>query len=125
MVRPMLIDLNLDEIHYYPFMITINMCEGSCNTTVILLGKIYAPDKTEDMNLEGFNMAKKINELKTLTKYISCQYRCIFYGKERNIIQKWNNDKYQCQCKKPIRNYMCERDYAQNPSTCVCRCYRL
>ena len=31
--------------------------------------------------------------------------------------------KYQCECKK-TRNYMYEGDYAWNPSTCVCKCYK-
>ena len=33
MVRPMLIDLDLDELHYYPFIISMSRCDGS----VILL----------------------------------------------------------------------------------------
>ena len=31
MVRSTLIDLYLDEVHYYPFIIIKNRCDGSCN----------------------------------------------------------------------------------------------
>ena len=31
MVRPTLIDLNLVELKYYPFMISLDQCSGSCN----------------------------------------------------------------------------------------------
>ena len=32
LVRPTLIDLNLDELLYYPFIISMDRCDGSCNT---------------------------------------------------------------------------------------------
>ena len=31
MVRPTLIDLNPVELKYYPFMISLDKCSGSCN----------------------------------------------------------------------------------------------
>ena len=47
----------------------IDRCAGSCNT---------------------------LNELKPLTKHISCKCKCKFDGKKRNSNQKWNNDKFEC-----------------------------
>ena len=31
MVRPTLIDMNPNELEYYPFMIILDRCTGSCN----------------------------------------------------------------------------------------------
>ena len=31
MIRSMFIDLNLGELYYYPFVISINKCNDSCN----------------------------------------------------------------------------------------------
>ena len=31
MVRPTVIDMNLVDFYYYPFMISLNNCTGSCN----------------------------------------------------------------------------------------------
>ena len=31
MVRPTIIDMNPVELKYYPFMISLNKCSGSCN----------------------------------------------------------------------------------------------
>ena len=31
MIRPALIDLNPDDFKYYPFVISLNKCTGSCN----------------------------------------------------------------------------------------------
>ena len=41
MVRPMLIDLNLEKYHYYAFIIIMDRCDGSCNTTEDPFGKIW------------------------------------------------------------------------------------
>ena len=38
-----------------------------------LVNKVYAMNKTEDLNLSVFNMITGINESKTLTKRISCE----------------------------------------------------
>ena len=45
----------------------------------------------------------------------------VFYRRKCNSSQ-WNNDKCQCECKKPIRHRGCEEDCAWNPSTCACDC---
>ena len=84
MVRSTLIDLNLNEIHYYPFIISMNRCDGSWNTTEDCFGRIWVPNKMEDMNLKVFNMIKVINEPKTLAKHISYEYRCAFDGRKCN-----------------------------------------
>ena len=48
MVRPTLIDLNPIELKYYPFMISLDKCTGSCN---VLSAKICVPKETKDMNV--------------------------------------------------------------------------
>ena len=62
MVRPMLIDLDLDELHYYPFIISMSRCDGSCNTTENPFGGVCVPNKMEDLNLEVFNMIEEMNQ---------------------------------------------------------------
>ena len=44
-------------------------------------------------------MIAGVNESKTLTKHISCKCKAKFDGGKCNSNQKWNNDKYQCECK--------------------------
>ena len=86
-----LILINLDpneysqELHYYPFTAKLGRCNGSCNTLNDLSNKVCVPNKTEDLNLNLFNMIPGINESKPLTKHISCKFICKFDGK--NIIQ--------------------------------------
>ena len=46
MVRPTLIDMNPNELKYYPFIISLNKCTGSCN---VLFPKICVPKETKDI----------------------------------------------------------------------------
>ena len=93
MIRPTLVDLNLHEFHYYPFISSINTCNGSFNTPQDLFGRIYVPNNVSDMNLKVFHLIKTINDSKSLTKHISCECRCEFDSRKCNLKQKWNNDK--------------------------------
>ena len=58
LVRPILIDLNQNEFHYYLFMVNLNRCNGYCNTLDDPSGRIYVPNKTENMNLDNKNKRK-------------------------------------------------------------------
>ena len=53
MVRPSVTDLNPAELKYYPFIVSLDKCSGSCN---VLSPKICVLKKTKDINVEVFNM---------------------------------------------------------------------
>ena len=114
MVRPTLIDLNLVELKYYPFMISLDQCSGSCN---VLSPKICAPKETKDINVKAFNMITNKNEAKPMTKHISCDCKCRFNSTGCNSNQKWNNKICQCECKNCCT---CNKDYSWNPSKSIC-----
>ena len=69
MIRLMLIDLNLDELHYHPAIISMKRCDGSCNTIEYLVDGVCVPSKTEVVNLESVNRIKGIGESQTLAKH--------------------------------------------------------
>ena len=91
MTQPTLINLHPNEysqeFHYYPFSVKLDRCAGSCNTLNDLSNKLYVPNKTEDLNLSVVNIITEINELKTLTKHISCECKCKFDGRKCNSDQ--------------------------------------
>ena len=70
------------------------------------------------LNLSLFNIKTGINELKTLTKYISYEFKCKFDRRKCNSDQWWNNDKCWFECKK---RHLCGKDYIWNPATCGCK----
>ena len=113
-VRPTLIYLNPIELKYYPFMISLEKCTGSCN---VLSPKICVPRGTKDIDFIVYNMIKNKNEGKAVKKHISCVCKCKFNSKTCNSNQKLNNKTWQCECK----NYCkCKKYYSWNPSTCIC-----
>ena len=52
----MLVDLNPNELRYYPFVVNLDRCDGSCNSLDDLSDRIYVSNKTEDLNAKVFNM---------------------------------------------------------------------
>ena len=106
---------NLISLRYYPFAVKLDRYVGSCNTLNDLSKKVCAPNKTEDLNLNVFNMIPAINELKALTKHMSCKCKCRFNGRKYNLDQWWDNDKCWCECKK---RHVCEKGYVWNSATC-------
>ena len=59
LLEPPVIGINLIELHYYPFIIRLDICNGSCNTLDDSSGRIYFPNKTEDVNLNVFKYDNK------------------------------------------------------------------
>ena len=121
MIQPSLINLHpreyRQEFHYNLFTVKLDKCVGSCNTLNGLSNKVCVPNKTEDLNLSMFNIITWINESKTLTKHISCEYKCTFDGRKCNWDQWWNNDKCQCEYKKC---YVWGKGFVWNPVTLSC-----
>ena len=74
-VRPTLIDTNPVELKFYPFMISLDKCTGSCN---VLSRKICIPKETKGINVKAFNMITNKNESKATTEDISCDCKCKF-----------------------------------------------
>ena len=60
-------------------------------------------------------MTKGINQLKILTKHISCKCRCNFDGRKCNSDQWWNN----CCCESKNIMYV-EKIIFGIPTTCSC-----
>ena len=98
MVRTTLIDLNPVELKYYPFMISLVKCSGSCN---VLSPKICVPKpkKTKDINVKVFNMIPNKNEAKVMAKHISYDCKCKANDITCNSNEKRNNKTCQCECK--------------------------
>ena len=121
-IQPTLINLHPNEytqvLHHFSFVVNLDRCVGKCNILNALSNKVCVPNKTEDLNLSVLIMITGIKKPETLTaKHISCERRCKFDARKYNSIQKWNNDKCWCECKK---RHICGKDFIWNPATCNC-----
>ena len=106
-VRPTLINLNIFDLKYYSFMVSLDKCNGSCN---VLSPKICVPIETKDINVKVFNMIPIKNKAKAMTKHTSCDCKYKFNITTCNSNQKWNKKTCYCKCK----------SYLLDPSTCIC-----
>ena len=52
MTRSTLIDLNSAKFNFFPFMISLDKCNGSCNAIDDLSKKICVPSKTKSINVK-------------------------------------------------------------------------
>ena len=98
-------------------MVKLSKCIGSCNTLNDLSNRACIPNKKEDLNLSLFGMIIEINESKTSTKHLSCEFKCKFDGTKCNSNRLWNNNKCLQECKKI---HVFEKYYFWNPATCNC-----
>ena len=93
-IRPTFINLHSNEysqeFHYYPFEVKLDRYIGSCNTLNDLSNEVCVPNKTEDLNLGLFNMITGRNDSKTLTKHISCECKCKFDERLKDVMYMKN-----------------------------------
>ena len=97
--RLTLIDLNPAELNCYPFMMSLDKCNGSCDAVDDLHAKIYLWSEAKGVNVKVLNMITRISEAKALVKHLSFHCKCKFDSAVCNSNQKWNNKTCQCESK--------------------------
>ena len=123
MARPKIIDVNKNEIVFYPLSIKINKCSGNCNNINDPIAKVCVPSIVKNMNIKDFNMLSRINETRKITWHENCKCICRFTSAACNNKQEWNENKCKCECKEDlIDKLLCDKGYMWNPSTCECEC---
>ena len=115
--QPVIIDLHPVEFNHNLFMVSPDKWNGSCNTVDDLSAKTCISNRTKDANVKVFNMITGVNEAKSLINHISCDRKRKVDSTKCNSNHKWNNDKFQGQCK---TDYWRKIDYSSNPSICIC-----
>ena len=77
--------MNPVKFQYYPFVISIDECTRICN---VLSPKICVQKETKNINVKAVNMITNKNEVKAITKHISCDCICKFNCTTCNSHQK-------------------------------------
>ena len=62
--QPFLVDLNTAGVKYYPYITTLDKCNGCCNILSEICGRIYASNKIENVSLNVFNLMTRTNDSK-------------------------------------------------------------
>ena len=126
MSRPKIIDVNNNELVFYPYSIKVNKCSGSCNNINDPYTKLCVPDIIKNINVKVFNLMSRINETRQIVWHETCKCVCRLTSAVCNSRQIWIEDKCGCECKEDLINKMvCDKGYIRNPSNCACECDKL
>ena len=107
--RPFLTDLDPVKLKYYPFMITWDKCNGSCNTLSKISDRVCVPHKTKNLKLNAFNLITRTNKSKALIKRVSCKCNVNLTINKCNSNQICINNKCWCECKNKKKKKTCAK----------------
>ena len=119
-IRPEMININTNEPVFYPHIIKINKCKGSCNIINDPYAKICVPDNIKNTNVKVFNLMSRTNETRHIKWHKTCKCRCRLDASICNNKQRWNDGKCRCECKELVNKGICDKGFIWNPSNCEC-----
>ena len=123
-VRPKIVSVNGDDPVFFPYSIKTSKCSGSCNNINNPLTKLCVLDVVKILNVKVFNLVSGTNETRRIEWHATCKVKCRFNSSVCNNKQRWNDDKYRCECKELIDKGVCNKRFIWNPSNCECECYK-
>ena len=97
-IRSEIININSNEPLYYPYSIKVNRCSGSCNNINDPYSKLCVPDVVKNTNVKVFNLMSRTKETRHIKWHKTCKRKCRLDASVCNN-NRWNNDKYRCECK--------------------------
>ena len=91
-VGPEIVNVNSNELVFYPFSIKTSKCSGSCNNINDPYAKICVPDAIKDLNVRVFNLMQRTNETRHIKWHEACNCKSRLDASVCNK-QRWNDDK--------------------------------
>ena len=119
--RPQVVNVNGDELVFFPFSIKTSKCSVRCNTNYPYT-KICVPDVVKNLNVKVFNLMSRTNETRFIEWHETCKCKCRLDAIVCNNKQRWNKNKCRCECKELIDKRVCDKGFIWNPSNCECEC---
>ena len=104
--RPKIINVNNNELVFYPYRIKVNKCSGSCNNINDPYAKLCVPDIVKNINVKVFKLMSRINETRQIIWHETCKCVCRLTSVVCNTRQIWNKDKCRCECKQDLIDKM-------------------
>ena len=96
-VKKVIID---NDYMTFTYKIKVDKCVGSCNDVETPYFKICLYGIVENISVEVFDLISQQNVLKNIIFHKSCKCDCLLDEKVCNNKQKWNKNKYRCECSK-------------------------
>ena len=81
------------------------------------------PDVAKNINVKAFNLMTWTNQTRHIEWHETCKCKCRLDASVSNNKQRWNKDKYRCECRKElIDKERCDKGFIWNPSDCNYQC---
>ena len=64
--RPKIINVNSNELVFYPYSIKVNKRSGSCSNIKDSYAKLCVPDIIKNINVKVFNLMSRIKETRQI-----------------------------------------------------------
>ena len=87
-VRPQTVNVNRDELVFFPFSIKKSKCSVSCNNINNSYAKLCVPDVVKNLNVKVFNLASEANEARRIEWHEMCKCKCRFSSSVCNNKQR-------------------------------------
>ena len=119
-VRSKIVNINSNELVFFPFSIKTSKCSGSCNN----INNPYVRScvsVVKNINIKVFNLMSRTNETRHVEWHETCKWKCRLDASVCNNKQRWTEDKRRCECKELIDKGVCDKGFIWNPS-CECEC---
>ena len=108
--RPEVININVDELVFFPFSFETSKYSGCCNINYPY-AKICVPDVVKNLNVKLFNLMSRTNETMFIEWQKSCKCECKFGANICNNKQRQNKNKCRCECKELIDKKVCDKGF--------------
>ena len=72
--------------------------------------------------MKVFNIISRTNETRHIKWHETCKCKCRLDTNVCKSKQRWNKEKFRCECKELIVNGRCNKSFICNPSNCECEC---
>ena len=117
-VRPAIMNIISNETLFYPCSVLVNKFSGSCNDINNIYTKLCLPDVVKDLNIKVFNLLSQTNETRYVSWHETCACKCRLDFSVCHGWQRWNSDKWRCECKGLIDKERCDNGFVWN-AACV------
>ena len=97
--RPQVINVNGDELVFFPCSAETSKCGGSCNNINYPYAKVCVSDIMKNLNIKVFDLMSRINQTRFIEWHETCKCECKFGENICNNKQRWNKNKCRYECK--------------------------
>ena len=93
-IKTKIIDINRNESSFYPFSVSVNKCNDSCNNINDPYASLCFSNVIQNIKV---NLMSRTNETRHIEWYETCKYKCRLNTSVCNNKQRWNKEcRYEC-----------------------------